>query len=132
MQRLWTLLLSGLLWASLVATAQSQEGSSLYDPFVEPSSVARAERFVDDLRVPGHRRGTLDISRRQLEEGVIVSSRTGELVSAPVPAGGPSERASGGKGLEPSFGWLPGLAVTVLVAAGVARVMRTDALSRAA
>jgi hypothetical protein len=124
MQRLLTLLLSGLVWASLAATAQSQEGSSLYEPFAEPSSIARAERFVDDLDLEGA------VSRKQLEAGVVVNRRNGDLTVAEVPAGAASDRAAGGDGLDPSFGWLLGAALLVL--GGLAAMRLPRVASRAA
>lgn len=127
MQRLWTLLLSCLIWASLAVTAQSQEGTSLYEPFPEPSSAARAERFVDQLRVPG---GQLELSRDELERGVILRPGRGEVEPARVPAGAATERAAGGEGLAPSFGWLFGLALLGLAGLAAARLPRIG--SRAA
>ena len=118
------MLLSGLVWASLVGPAQSQEGSSLYEPFAEPSAVARAERFVDDLQLDR------EISRKQLEAGVVVDRRGGGIEPADVPTGAASGRAAGGEGLDPSFGWLGGLALLALCAALAVRLPRV--ISRAA
>ena len=129
MRRLSTLLLTGLMWASLAATAQSQEGSSLYEPFAQPSGISRAEGFVSELQIPGSRKGRLDLSRKQIESGVVVDQRTGALTAAEVPAAGASDRAAGGEGLAPSFGWLLG---TALLAAAAASVRLTRIPSRAA
>ena len=123
MQRLWTLLLSGLLWALLAATAQSQEGSSLYEPFPEPNSIARAERFVDNLRAGGNSE-TLDLSRQQLERGVVVDPRSGALEPAPVVQGDAAGRAAGGEGLAPSFGWLFGAALFGIACVAAIRLSR--------
>jgi hypothetical protein len=130
MRRLWTLLLSGVIWASLAATAQSQEGSALYKPAPSGSSIARADRFVSEIPVPGKKDGLLNVSRKQLEAGVVVDRRTGELRPADVAAGAASDRAAGGDGLSPSFGWLLGVALLAGVLAASLRSSRT--LSRAA
>jgi hypothetical protein len=130
MRRLWTLLLSGVIWASLAATAQSQEGSALYKPAPSGNSIARADRFVSEIPVPGKRGGLLNVSRKQLEAGVEVDQRSGALRPVDVARGDASERAAGGDGLSPSFGWL--LGVALLTAALAASVRLSRAPSRAA
>lgn len=125
MRRLWTLLLSGVIWASLAATAQSQEGSALYKPAPSGSSIARADRFVSEIPVPGRKGGLLDVSRKQLEAGVVVDERSGAVRPVDVPRGDASERAAGGDGLSPSFGWLLGIAVLAAALAASARLSRS-------
>jgi hypothetical protein len=127
MRQLSTLLLGGLIWATLAATAQGQEGTSLYEPFPEPSSIARAERFVDELRLPGRGGQALNISREQLEDGVVVAAKTGATRPAPPTSGGPSSRAAGGDGLAPSLGWPLGVVLLLLVAIAAARLPRLAA-----
>lgn len=129
MRRLWTLLLTGLVSASLASTAQAQQGSSLYRPFNGPADIAQADRFVEELDVPGAN-GTFDLTHRQLEAGVVVDPKTGATEPAPITSGPASARAAGGAGLEPSFGWILGTALLGLLAGVAVRLPR--AVSRLA
>ena len=124
MRRLWTLFLSGVLCALLAATAQSQ-GTSLYEPFPQPNSPDRAERFVDQLKTDGGKSGSLDVSQEELERGVVVDPRRGTLEPVREQRAGPSERATGGEGLAPSFGWVLAavmLAIAVAAPIGLSRI----------
>ena len=125
MQRLWTLLLSGVFCALLAATAQSQEeGTSLYEPFPQPNSPSRAERFVDQLKSSGGGSKTLDVSQEELERGVVVHPRSGTLEPVREQRAGPSERATGGDGLAPSFGWVLAAALLGIVSVATIRLSR--------
>jgi hypothetical protein len=127
MQRLWTLLVSGVVCALLPATAQSQDGTSLYEPYPQPNSRARAERFVDQLKAGGGKSATLDVSQAELERGVVVNPRSGTLEPVRPRRAGPSARATGGDGLAPSFGWVLAAALLGIVSVATIRLSRVPA-----
>jgi hypothetical protein len=106
-------LASLLVCIGLAAPAMAQTGIGLYEPFPAAASKARAKRFVSEL--PGVGGGTLAVTNRQLERGVVVDP---QALSTP-PAGGSlaSDRARGGTGFSPSLSWPLGVALAMLALA---------------
>ena len=115
-----SLLLGALLLTALVPPAHGQSGNGLYEPFPEANSRERAEHFVDGLRTA--QGDGLDLSRDELEGGVLVNNRTGTKQPAAELDLGASERADGGSGLGGVIALGVALALVALIAAAVMRL----------
>jgi hypothetical protein len=70
------------------------------------------------------------VSQEELDRGAVVDPRSGTLEPVRAQRGGPSDRAVGGEGLAPSFGW--GLAAVMVGMACAATIALSRSSSRAA
>jgi hypothetical protein len=114
-----SLFLGALVVTALAPPAHGQSGNGLYEPFPEANSRERAEHFVDGLRTA--RGSGLDLSRAELEGGVLVDNGTGRKQPAPALDLAASRRAAGGSGLGAVIPWAAALALLALLAAALAR-----------
>ena len=115
-----SLLIGALALAALAPPAYGQSGSGLYEPFVSENPIERSKEFVEDLRTAGG--NALDLSEKQLEEGVLLDARDGRTRPAPALDQGASDRAAGGNGLGPVIAWAAALGLLALAAAAVGRL----------
>jgi hypothetical protein len=109
---------------ALAAPATAQDGGGLYEPFPEPASTGQVRDFLGQL--PGGQSLQGRVTNRELERGVFPSG----ALPATNGAGDASRRAAVSP--SPGFleGWLPALAVLVVVAGlGWVAVRRTQAAS---
>jgi hypothetical protein len=114
------LLLGALALAALAPPAYGQTGNGLYKPFPEANSIQRSKDFVKDLRTTGG--AGLNLSEKQLEDGVLVDSHTGKTRAAPELHQGASDRADSGNGLGAVIAWAAALGLLALTATGVRRL----------
>ena len=114
-----SLFIGALALTALAPPAHGQSGNGLYEPFPEANSRERAEHFVDGLRTA--QGSGLDLSRSELEEGVVVNNRTGRKDLAPALDLAASDRAEGGSGLGAVIPWAVALGILALLAAALAR-----------
>jgi hypothetical protein len=114
-----SLFLGALVLTAIAPPAHGQSGNGLYEPFPEANSRERAEHFVDGLRTA--RGDGLDLSRSELEEGVLVDNASGRKEPAPRLDLAASHRAAGGSGLGAVIPWAVALGLLALLAAALAR-----------
>jgi hypothetical protein len=115
-----SLLIGALALTVLAPPAHGQSGNGLYKPFPEANSIDRSKDFVKDLETADG--AGLNLSEKELEEGVLVSNRSGKTRPAPELDQGASDRAAGGSGLGPVVLWAAALGLLGLAATGVARI----------
>jgi hypothetical protein len=106
------IVLAGLCLAWSSATpAFAQSGTGLYEPFPAPRFGERSLDFVQGLK--GDHERLQALTGEDLDRGVVLASsgRSGRATLA-------SQRGQPAAGFAPSMGWLPGLGLLALVAAG--------------
>jgi hypothetical protein len=115
-----SLLLGALVLTAVPTPAHAQSGNGLYKPAPAANSIQRSKDFVKDLRTSGG--AGVKLSEKQLEDGVVVDSRTGRLSPVPAVDEGASDRADGGSGLGGVIVWSAALALIALAATGLRRL----------